>query len=242
MRARIAGRGTPVGMRGVIVTVVLLGSAVAVGCRSEPETASKVEAKAKPTGDDAAKAGDAKAGDAKRVEGGGLAKTVREISEGRPARDPVLPPGEGIAVPATIPPGDIVIEHECSHSMEPFGTGYWNSTKTVDLAAGTFRSVEVEGDTGKVAPLPGTDTEKRTEKSSTLSSADVTRIRGALDEMLAGGPYKPVIAVSEGIVCTLELRVGSDPPFFHIDKSPAGSEGEDAVTRLIASLGSTTAP
>lgn len=237
MRARIAGRGTPVGMRGVIVAVVLLGSAVAVGCRSEPETASKADAKAKPTGDDAAKAGDAK-----RDEAGGLAKTVREISEGTPARDPVLPPGEGIAVPSTIPPGDIVIEHECSHSMQPFGTGYWSSTKTVDLAAGTFRSLEVEGDTGKVAPLPGTDTEKRTEKSSTLSSADVARIRGALDEMLAGGPYKPVYAVSEGIVCTLELRVGSDPPFFRIDKSPAGSEGEDAVTRLIASLGSTTAP
>jgi hypothetical protein len=231
-------------MRGVIVAVALLGAAVGVGCRSESETA------AGSAGAGAAKAADAKsesksgdvgkAGDEKRDEGGGLAKTVREISEGKPARDPVLPPGEGIAVPAAIPPGNIVIEHVCGHSMQPFGTGYWSSTSTVDLAAGTFKSLRVEGDTGAVAPLPGTETEKRTESSATLSPADVTRIRGALDEMLAGGPYEPDYALSEGIVCTLELRVGSEQPFFRIDKSRG--ETEDAVTRLIASLGSTTPP
>jgi hypothetical protein len=217
-------------MRGVIVAVVLLGSAVGVGCRSESETAADAKSESK--------SGDVgKAGDDKREEGGGIAKRVRDISEGKPSRDPVLPPGEGIAVPATIPPGDIVIEHECGHSMQPFGTGYWSSTETVDLAASTIKSSRIEGDTEN--SLMGKSTESKSLSSSTLSPADVTRIRGALDEVLAGGPYAPVYAVSEGIVCTLELRVGSDPPFFRIDKS-RGGEGEDAVTRLIASLGSTT--
>ena len=165
---------------------------------------------------------------------------VREIAEGKSSSDPVLPPGEGISIPPSIPPGDVLIEHECSHSMQPFGTGYWSATTTVDLAGGTIRSVRVEGDTGELGSLPGAHTEKRTESSSTLSPADVTRIRAALDQALAGGPYAPVYALSEGIVCTLSLRIGSDPPFFRIDKSREG--GADAVTRLIDSLGSTTPP
>lgn len=78
--------------------------------------------------------------------------------------------------------------------------------------------------------MPGAE-EKRKESSLTLSSADVTRIRGALHDVLVGGPYKPIYSLSEGIVCTLELRVGSDPPFFRIDKS-RGGEGEDAVDRV----------
>ena len=84
------------------------------------------------------------------------------------------------------------------------------------------------------------DREKGTEQQTTLTSADVARIRTALDRVLAGGPYAPVYALSEGIVCTLALRVGEAPPFFRIDKSRA--EREDSVTRLIAELGGSTPP
>lgn len=221
-------------MRGVVVAGVLFGSSVGVGwaCAGQ-DGAGERGASAEARSEGVAKE------DAKREGRGGLAERVRAIARGEPA-DPVLPEGEGVAIPPVIPPGEIVIVHECGHSMMPFGTGYWDDTTTVDLAKATLATERVEGDTAEVDPGTGTSTRKHSKHQSTLSPADVARIRAALDRVLAGGPYAPVYAYSEGIVCTLSLRVGEDPPFFRIDKSRP--EGEDSVTRLIVELGVSPVP
>lgn len=221
---------------------MLLGSVIGVACggsegdgagarsvSAEAEAKARSEVVAKPEGEP-------------RAAGKGLAHHVRELVQEADPADPVLAEGEGVAIPAVIPPGDILIEHSCSHSMQPFGTSYWSAKTTVDLAKATSVTSRVEGDTAEPSGfmLRKKGTEKRTEQQKTLTPADVARIRAALDRALAGGPYAPVYALSEGIVCTLALRVGSDPPFFQIDKSRV--EREDSVTRLIAELGGSTPP
>lgn len=171
----------------------------------------------------------------KRGDGRGLAGALRDITQAADDEDAALGGGPRVAVPAAIPPGDIVVEHACSHSMQPFGTGYWSDISTVDLARATIVRRRVEGDDRDAHALPGTSSDKRTETTTTLGATDVARIRDALDRVLAGGPYAPVYAVPEGIVCTLSLRVGEDPPFFRIDKSGPGAQ--DAVARLIEGIG-----
>jgi hypothetical protein len=171
----------------------------------------------------------------------GLAARVHEIVQAADPPDPVLPAGEGVAIPAMIPPGEVLIEHGCRHRAEPFGTTYWRTKTTVDLAKRTIVSSRVEGDKAKgYGFFRRKKKEKRTEHQTTLTPADIARIRAALDRVLAGGPYAPVHAVPEGSVCTLALRVGEDRPFFEIDKSRV--EREDSVTRLIDALGGTTPP
>jgi hypothetical protein len=220
-----------VSVRELVVAWVLFGLPAAAGCaRPDAESAGDRVVDGPREGGGEKPSDDAR-GDAR----GGLAQRVREIAG---PVDPVLPAGEGVAIPAVIPPGDVLIEHACSHSMQPFGTGYWRHTTTVDLAAATLRSSRVEGDEG--TGFMATRSETRSEKQTTLMPADVARIRDALDRVLAGGPYAPVYALSEGIVCTVSLRVGDAAPFFQIDKSRP--EREDAVTRLVASLGVATPP
>jgi hypothetical protein len=152
--------------------------------------------------------------------------------------DPVLPAGAGVAIPAVIPPGEVLIEHECRHSAEPSGMSYWSEKLTVDLAKGTIASSRVEG--GRVRRhgffgMKQKQPEKRMESQTTLAPGIAANIRAALDRVLAGGPYAPVYAAPEGIVCTLALRVGEEQPFFEIDKSRV--EREDSVTRLIDAMG-----
>jgi hypothetical protein len=228
-------------MRGLVVASMVLGSVFGVACggpegdgAGAPSVSAEAEAKVRT---DAV----AKPRDEPRDAGKGLAHHVRELVQAADS-DPVLAEGEGVAIPAVIPPGDILIEHRCSHSMEPFGTTYWSATTTADLAKATIVASRVEGDTGEASGffLRKKGTEKGTEQQTTLTPADVARIRTALDRVLAGGPYAPVYALSEGIVCTLSLRVGESPPFFRIDKSRA--EREDSVTQLIAELGGSTPP
>lgn len=221
---------------------MLLGSALGAACGgTEGEGAGarsvSAEAEAKVRSDAVTKPGDEP-----RDAGKGLGHHVRELVQAADPADPVLAAGEGVAIPAVIPPGDILIEHGCSHSMQPFGTSYWSAKTTVDLAKATSVTSRVEGDTAEASGffLRKKGAEKRTEQQTTLMPADVARIRTALDRVLAGGPYAPVYALSEGVVCTLALRVGSDPPFFQIDKSRV--EREDSVTRLIAELGGATPP
>lgn len=223
-----------------VVVGVLAGMLIATACdrsESDPEPERGAAAARGQVDANARVGGDATPKTSERGSGRGLADRLREVVSGD---DPARGERKGVAISAEIPPGEMLIVHECGHSMQPFGTEYWHETRTVDLAEATVVVERVEGDGSTEKPPPATSAEKRSKSLATLTPADVARIRGALDEVLGGGPYAPVYAVPEGIVCTLSLRVGDDPPFFRIDKSR--NEGEDAVTRLIASLGPSASP
>src|SRR5688572_29677403 len=164
----------------------LVAAAIVGGCT---EATPRQPADAKPA--------DAKPEPKPEVEGDdkGLADKVREIAGG--TRDE-LPEGvRGVAIPSPIPTGDIIVMHACSHSMQPFGTGYWSSSTTADLVRRELVTARAEGDTAD----PGAT--KQSKHVNSLAQSDVTRIRAALDGVLRGGPYEELHAVPEGIVCTL---------------------------------------
>jgi len=227
-------------MRGAVVTSVLVGVALGIACGggSKGDGADAPAVSAEPEAN-APRVASAKPEDEPRAEGKGFTARVHEIVQAADPPDPIVPAGEGVAMAAVIAPGEILIEHRCRLGAKPSSTIYWRTKTTVDLAKGTIVASRVEGDKSKAYGfLRMKKKEKRTEHQTNLTPADVARIRAALDRVLAGGPYAPVHAAPEDIVCTLALRIGEDRPFFEIDKSRA--EREDSVTRLIDALGGST--
>lgn len=143
---------------------------------------------------------------------------------------PEIPIADRRVIPDPLPSGDLSVIYDCSHSMEPFGKGYSSRSTTFDVARGVLRYHAVSSD-GE----PANDAVTKSELE--LTEPQARELRAAVDRMLAGGPYRAVYPVSEGLSCSLMLRTGADAPFLTIERAESG-EGcsEDLVDRVITAL------
>jgi hypothetical protein len=154
--------------------------------------------------------------------------------EAGPPAPPTPPTKAGVAIPASVPTGDVNIVHECRQSGMPWSKKSWHRETVYDLANATATSVEGENDGARTVPDPARSLREK-KHTSKLSAARVSAIRQARDAVLRSGPYQPERARPEGMLCRLSLRVANDPPFFSIDK--ARTEIDDEITALVHALG-----
>jgi hypothetical protein len=153
----------------------------------------------------------------------------------RKEQEPSPDPRDLAEVPSPVPSGNIIASYACSHSEQPWGTGWWQESTTVDLARGEWSWVKTEGnDATADAPPDQAEGPKSETDERPLDAASAARVAKALQEVLDGGPYPRIYPPSEGISCALTLRVGDAEPFFTVERAEPGKP--DEVTALIAAI------
>lgn len=139
------------------------------------------------------------------------------------------------AVPQPVAPGPYAVAYDCMHSNMPFGKGGWYRNQSADLANNEWALLEVTdpGDDDQ-PPKPNAPPPPVPEPTITPVSVPVSaKLGGAIDRVLAGGPYRAEYPVPEGTPCTLTIRTTGDnaATVFAIEK--ADTAEHDAVSDLI---------
>ncbi|MEM6996470.1 MAG: hypothetical protein AAF721_38555 [Myxococcota bacterium] len=200
------GRGAWVAMLGVVLGVVL-------GCEPKPTGADP------PANARVAKTAPPKTG---ASTGAGASDPAGDASTAGAPTGPTTPGGttgaapklgrDMVAIPSPRPAGPVTAGYVCSHSSQPFGTGYFRASTYVDPVAGTITTSEVQGDSEDPSA------EKTTDGTTTMTPAESAKATAAITAVLAGGPYRVTYPVSEGVVCRVVLEAGAER-FFDIQRT-----------------------
>lgn len=163
-------------------------------------------------------------------------------AEPEPEPVPEIPERDRRTVPDPLPKGDLLVSHECSHSMQPFGNGYWSRSTTFDLAKGVLHYYSYDTDGEPVAPDEKPN-ETVTKSDFELTDTQAEAMRKAVDRVLSGGPYQAVYPVSEGISCSVVFSIRDAEPFLTIERSEGHGEERphDQVDLLISAFGTVPA-